>query len=314
MAAAGVSAQDLGLSVTASAPSTSINDMSQRGLHFQALTQYYQTTEQDPSLIGRSDKLAAAQSAWALGLAKQAREIWQAVISDKGFSGIERERVILALSILELQEENVDLASRYAQEAASRLESSPLRAQFWLVIAQALTKKALDAQAQGYYKRAAEEAGVDHKSETLFLLGENQLRQGQLTDARYSFVAVSTPSDFAGKSLRRLIELDLKQNEHESVLTWIREGRSLYHQEFDDPWISYAFITAQLALGRKDDAQEEIKFARSRFANNNSWLHLASAAIEADLFNSNPVSQEIKLHRTRLKDSSNDSLNAGGSR
>lgn len=61
--------------------------------------------------------------------------IWDEALSQSDFVGSERERELLARAILELQEGRFDEARSRAESAAQTIASSPMRAQFWLVVA-----------------------------------------------------------------------------------------------------------------------------------------------------------------------------------
>ena len=250
----------------------SVRDLSAHGAHVEALSVFEEKSETEITL---ADRLAAAKSAWALGLPDRARRYWDEALSEGSFVGSERQRELLARAILELQEENHDEARARAERAAADLDASPMRAQFWLVVAEALKAQGAFSQAEGYYRRAVSEASLDAKNEMTYLLGECQLRLGLLDDARYSYTAVEASSKYSAQALRRLAEIDLSQRNYEGALTWIAEGRDNNPQEFDDPWVGYARVSALLKLDRMRDAEEELTQLRVRHSDKEPWYILA---------------------------------------
>ncbi len=254
-----------------------ISELTRRGEHFKAIAKLY-GKESNPTL---ADQLAAAKSAWALGLVARARSLWDEVLANKDFQEDERYRATLARAIVELQEANFEEARGIAERAAGSLPESELRGQFWLVIAEALKEQKALGLAEDYYKRAIKDGDKAVQNEARYLLGECQLKLGMINQARYSYAAVEANSSYTLQSLRRLIEIDLSQRNYEGVLTWLGEGRETYPGEFKDGWSSYAMVTALTELGRDDDAKKELQDYRIRRSDQDSWFPLAEAAVEA---------------------------------
>ena len=275
---AGVSvAEDLTIDEPVVAASVSIAELTRTGHHLEAVTAVKEKAE------GRTlaDILAGAKSAWALGMVATARELWDEALAHRDFKDAERTRTYLARAILELQEDNYDAARSFAEQGISQAEPSELRAQLTLVVAEALRSQGASSLAEGYYKRAADEGGVQTKSEALYLLGDTQLNLGRAEEARFSLVGVETSSRYTPLALRRLMEIDLTQKNFESVLTWVDEGRENYGADFDDGWTSYARVTALLGLSRNDQARDEVANYKIKHAEQDNWFLLAEAACEA---------------------------------
>ena len=83
-----------------------ISDLSRAGKHFEAIVKLITATEE----LNLSDKLAAAKSAWALGLVQRARALWDEALANKDFQDDERARASLGRAIIELQESNFEAA------------------------------------------------------------------------------------------------------------------------------------------------------------------------------------------------------------
>ncbi len=128
---------------------------------------------------------------------------------------------------MELQEGRYEDARSIAERSANTLPASDLRAQLWLVIAEALREEGAPSLAEGYYRKSIEDGSNEVQAEGRFLLAECQLKLGRINDARYSYAALDSRSKFTPRALRRLAEIDLTQRNFEGVITWIDEGREL---------------------------------------------------------------------------------------
>jgi len=255
-----------------------VRQLTGSGLHFEAVL-----AAQEKDTLSLEERLSAARSAWALGLAETARKNWDEALANESFDGTERDKELLARAILELQEGRLEQARSLAEKTAATIPASDLRAQFWLLIAESLRTQGALSQAESYYQRAVSESSQDTRSEANYLLGECLLRLGRMTDARYAFAGVESKGRFAVAALKRLVEIDLDQKSYEGVLTWIHEGRENYPSEFEDPWVSYAQTMALLEVGRIDDASQELKRMKTRHSENETWYQLADSSMEANL-------------------------------
>ncbi len=256
----------------------SLEELALRGKYFEAMVHYTEA----PDRLGIADQLAVAKSAWALGLVDTARKLWDQVLADKNFEDAERSRASLARAILELQEGKPETARAIAESAAQKLTGpSELRAQYWLLIAEALKAQGALSLAEGYYKKAVAEGDAKTSSEATYYLGESQYQLGLINESRYSYAALDIASPYTAKALRRLAEIDLAQRNYEGVLNWIEEARESYPGEFSDGWTSYARISALVELGRLDTAEAELNSYRVRHNDLDSWYALAQAGIES---------------------------------
>ena len=258
----------------------SISSLSEQGKHLEALVAL---RKKKASELHLADKIAGARSAWALSLPDVARELWEEVLAIEDFRGPERSRIILSRAILEFQEGSHEKSRAYAEQGLRLVSSSPIRKQLLLVIAENLKEQGALSVAEGYYKQARDEIKDDNDDEVLFLLGECQLKLGLIDNARYSFAKVGTSSTFVQKALRRLAGIDLDQRKYDGVLTWIREARESFPEEFSDQWSSYALIVSLLQIGSEKDAARELQRLKTKFSDKDSWYVLARAAYEGRL-------------------------------
>lgn len=258
----------------------SLEALNARGNHFEVMAL---ARKQDKSLLSLSEQLAAARSAWALGLVDEARDYWALALANEELSGAERYRTMLASAILELQEKNFDKAREISERATIESEASDVRSQFWLVIADSLkAQKALGA-AQEYYARAVEEAADSRKAEARYLLAECQYLTGQKQKARTNFVLIETASAYSSLALNRLAEIDLELENYKGVITWIEAGRRRASSEFRGAWQSYAYARALIAEGKLKDSQIEVDQLKARVSDQDPWYLLAAATLEGRL-------------------------------
>ncbi len=257
----------------------SVADQTSRGDHYGALKQVFEADEN----LKLTDLISAAKSAWALGLSDVSRDYWRRSLAHHELTGTERYRALLAQAILEFQESRYDAARKIAEKAAGELESSDIRSQFWLVIADSLKEQDAFSLAQQYYRRAVSEATGTRKTEARFLLAECQHHLGLFTAARKNFVLTETGTPYTEKSLRYLIEIDLSQQNYDGIVTWVNAGREQVPESFNDQWVSYAYIVALINLNKSELAKKELAGFKIRHSADSSWYALAEAAVESEL-------------------------------
>ena len=256
-----------------------VSELAEEGKHYEALVQAHNQADS----LDLSDELSAARSAWALGLSARSHEYFKAALSRDELKGDERKRTIITRAIIELQEGRFEEARSMAERATVDMKASDLRAQFWLLIGEALREQGAFSLSESYYKKALEEGSEETRLEAKYLLGECQLKLGRASDARYQFASIDTNSQYASYALRRLSEIDLQQKNYESVLTWTDEGKKLFPTQFSDAWTQYARVSALTELSRVSQAQEELASFRVRHSQINPWYSLAEARVERAL-------------------------------
>lgn len=256
----------------------SIPELAKLGSYYQAVVQA--AGQKKPTTI--SEKLATAKSSWALGMINEARKLWDEVLADKEFQGEERERTVLARAILEVQEGNYDLGRSFAERTARAMPESELRGQFWLLIGEALRGQGAFSIAESYYRKAVDEGDMEVSKEAKYLLGDTQYRLGLIDDARKTFASIESDSQWTPKALRQLANIDLQQRNYDGVLIWIGEGRESFPSQFSDGWSTYAYVSANLELGRIEDAQAEMNAYRINNGEEDIWVILAASALASE--------------------------------
>ncbi|MCC6933492.1 MAG: hypothetical protein IT292_09590 [Deltaproteobacteria bacterium] len=254
-----------------------VTALNRRGKHLEAVAEFRKLSAEQNTL---AVKIAAAQSAWAAGVVDLSRDLWTEILANRDFKGIERHRAVLALAILELQENNPERARYLAEQVLPEVQTSDLKAQLLLLIGESLTEQGLHSKAEGYYQEAAQVGNDVLRSEAKFLYGENQLSLGRTEGARKSFTEVETASEYAPQALFQLIKIDLDQGQYNGVLTWIKEGREEFPMQFEDSWIRYANIIALANTKQLNQCVEELKTFKARYSDQDTWYVLANSEYE----------------------------------
>ena len=255
----------------------SVTALSRRGKHLEAIAQYRNLAEDQITL---AEKIAAAHSAWAAGIIDLSRDLWNGILAQREFKGIERQRAVLSLAILELQENNPERARFLAEQSLSEVQTSDLKTQFLLLIGESLTEQGAHSKAENYYQEAVTTSNDVIRSEAKFLYGKNQLALGRIDSARKAFTEVETASDNAPEALFNLIKIDLDQGQYNGVLTWIKEGREEFPMQFEDSWVRYAYIVALANTKQLTKCAEEVSNFKTRYSDQNPWFILAQSEYE----------------------------------
>jgi tetratricopeptide (TPR) repeat protein len=233
-------------------------------------------SEEGRSSVGQGE---IAEKAWSLGLVARARAIWEETLKARKVEGVERARTALSLAILELQEANFSKARTIAEEVALELRPSELRAQLWLLIAEAAkAEKALES-AEKYYMKAVEEAEGERKAEAKLLLAQCQYDSQKFKEAKETLVTISSSSAYAPNSLKLLTAIDFRNKNYKSVIVWISEGRKKYSEQFDGEEIRYQEIVSMIETNRLREAKELLASFANNFSEESDWFVLAKATV-----------------------------------
>jgi tetratricopeptide (TPR) repeat protein len=255
-----------------------VQKLSLEGDHFKALATY----ELLPSKkIGTEAKIAAAKSAWALGLNRQAAESFDVILRDPQLLPDTRARLTLSRAVLEYQEERYQEAVLFAEKAVSLLsEPSPLRGRAFLLWGQSNVRMRAYGTAEEKFARALSEVQGSDKAETNFSLGVVELKLGKHREAQRHLEAIPMNHDRTATTIRLLAGLSLETKQIDRAKFWIEKGKAEYPEVFVDSWGDYGLLQVALAQGDLDTARRIEESARKQFAPSDSWLVLMQAALE----------------------------------
>ena len=230
--------------------------------------------------------IAAAKSAWALGLSERALAEYDTVIRSEKLSVLELSRVNFAKAAIFLQQQKYQLAVLSVDEALSKLQNpSPLRGAMLMLKAQALAAQNLYPGAVEILLRAQSEIGDESQIEFNYLLGKNLTQVGRYAEAKDVLRKIPSTHERAPDGIRELIHISDAEGDYKKAAMWVTKGRESYPDSFLDSWCDYLLVQGAIAADNGSaDAREEIKLlkqtALKRLAPSDSWLALIIAAVE----------------------------------
>ncbi len=254
------------------------------GDFYVALTTY----ERMPKRIATTESIvAAARSAWGLGLATRAQEEFDRALRDEKMPDEEKARVFLSKGIIEYQEGRYQVAVLHAERATALIdgiqpkEASPLRAKALLLWGDSLSRLGSHGDAEARYVRALDDAAIDDVPQIHYSLGLCRRTLGKYEEARKDFEAVPLGHELTPDAIRNLAMLALDAGNLQSADFWLKKGRTDYADSFLDSWVDYAMV--RVAIGSNDVAGVRIlrEAAERKYPPSDQWLTLLQAASES---------------------------------
>jgi tetratricopeptide (TPR) repeat protein len=267
-----------------------VQRLTAEGDHFRALSLYEILPVRQ---LDEGTYISAAKSAWALGLTKQATELFDTVLRNRELNQDDRARITLSRAVIEYQEERYQEASLFAEKATGYLvEKSPLRGRALLLLGQSLLRLGAYASAEERLLQALSDAAPSDRPDVAFSLGSAQVKLGKLSDAERSFKAIPTDHVRAASAVRSLASISLQSDQGERARFWIERGKSNYPEAFLDSWADYGLTTVALKEGNMPQAREVVERAERRYPPSDAWLILMQAALEQAEWNQGTQGQK----------------------
>jgi len=268
-----------GFSVGAHAQhSIDIQKLAADGEHMKALAMYELLPSRSLSLSAR---IAAAKSAWALGLNRQAAEGFDSILREAQLPTDTQARLTLSRGVLEYQEERYAEAALFAEKTVSYLkQSSPLRSRALLLWGQSLTRVSAYASAQEKLVAALEDASSVDQPEIQYSLGVVEMKLGKYSDAEKHLKAIPTDHERAPATVRLLASISLETHQPDRARFWIEKGKSDYPEAFLDSWGDYGLLQIALEKGEISQARNTFESAQKQYAPSDPWLVLMQATLE----------------------------------
>jgi tetratricopeptide (TPR) repeat protein len=255
-----------------------VQKLSAEGDHFKALTLYELLPERR---LGDDTHLAAAKSAWALGLTKQAADIFDAVLRENALDIDEKARITLSRGVIEFQEERYQEAALFAEKAAGYLiEHAPLKGRAMLLLGQSLYRAKAYASAEEKLLRALSDSAATDRPDVAFALGTVQMKLGKFSDAERSLKMIPTSHGYAPEAIRLLAAMALQSNQNDRARFWIEKGKADYNDAFLDSWPDFGLVKVALDAQDLAKARDLVGRAQQRFPPSDNWLILMQAALE----------------------------------
>lgn len=255
-----------------------VQRLSAEGDHFRALEVFERLPDRR---LEDGARIAAAKSAWALGLTRIAADLFDAVLRTDTLDNDERARITLSRGIIEYQEERYQEAALFAEKAASYLpEKAPLRGRALLLWGQSLMRAQAYSVAEEKLWRALAEIAPGDRPDVAISLGTVQLKLGKLSDAERSLKAIPVDHVYAPEAVRLLASVAMQKDQHNRARFWLEKGRADYSDSFLDSWADYGQMQVALKDGDLPRARKLVEQAHKRLPPSDAWLILMQAAVE----------------------------------
>ena len=262
-----------------------VERQSANGEHFKALVAYQKLPERT---VTNDVRIAAAQSAWALGLHDRAAEQFDVVLrSTTPLSPERRARIQITRGIIEYQEGHYQEANLFAEKGISLLrEASPLRARGLMLLGQSYMSMKSYGLAEEKLSNALEEASDEDRYEIQFHLGAIRVKLGKYEKAQSDLKAIPVNHDRAAQSLKLLGKIAFDTANWKNVQLWLEKGKAEFPDEFLDSWVDYALIRAASEQGKTTEVTDLIKATAERYPPSDPWVAAAEAIAERDYWKS----------------------------
>lgn len=248
------------------------------GDYFKALEVYEKIPDRR---LSKESDIAAAKSAWALGLAKQAISLFDGALRDPNLESEERARITLSRGVIEYQEERYLEAALFAEKAASYLpERAPLRGRALLLWGESLIRAKAYTTAEEKLWRALAEVAPSDRPDAALSLGKVQLKLGKLGEAERSLKAIPTDHPHAAEAIRLLASIALQSDQAARARFWLEKGRAEYGEHFLDSWSDYGLVELAIKDGDLARARELVAAAAKRLPPSDNWLIIMQASLE----------------------------------
>jgi tetratricopeptide (TPR) repeat protein len=255
-----------------------VQKLSADGEHMKALAMYELLPNK--KLVSET-RIAAAKSAWALGLNRQAAEGFDAILRDPTLQPDIRTRLILSRGVIEYQEERYQEAALYAEKAISYMrESVPLRGRAYLLWGQSLLRTGAYLSAHDKFEKGLQDVQPQDRAEAHFALGLVDLKLARYAEAQKNLEAIPMDHARTPVAVRMLAAISLETNQYDRARFWIEKGKTDHPEAFVDSWGDYGLVQAALARGDMVEARRITEIAQKQFAPSDSWLILMQSSLE----------------------------------
>ncbi len=230
--------------------------------------------------------IAAAKSAWALGLVDRALAEYDVALRSGVLSQLEAARVHFAKAAIYLQDSKPGLSILSIDQGLTLLrDPSPLRGTMYVLKGQALAEQGLHPAAVTVLTRAKSEIGEESEIELNYLLGVSLTQIGRYVEAKEELKKIPSSHERAPDGIRELIRISDAEQDYAKAAMWVAKGREAYPDAFLDGWYDYLLVVGAIANDKNDaESRDEIKRLRdaavARLPASDSWLALIVASTE----------------------------------
>ncbi len=251
---------------------------SAEGDHFKALSVYELLPSRGMSYATR---IAAGESAWALGDVRRATAIFDSVLREDHVSPEERAKILFSRGVIEFQEQRYQESTLFAEKAVNSLvKGTPLRVRAELLWGQALIRAKRFVTAEEILVKALKASGANDRPEIALSLAEVYLQLGKLEHATKILKVIPADHEYAGRAVRFLSQISVQMDQGARARFWIERGREGYREAFLDSWADFSLAAIALKQGDLELARHIVEGARNRYPPSDRWLILIDARLE----------------------------------
>jgi tetratricopeptide (TPR) repeat protein len=234
--------------------------------------------------ITSSTALAAAKSAWAMGLVDLAKaEYDRAIVLDRNeptLSDDAKVRIYFARGVIELQEGKYQRAIAFAEKAFMLVESSPLRGEIGQLWGESLLKLNKPEAAIRKFETALNEVSEENLGELHYNIAAACMSVGELEKAEKHFTSIPLTHPKTGLAVKALASIAMENRKYKDALFWLKKGRADYAELFLDSWVDYALVKASTVLGQIPQAEQMANDANEKYPPSDGWLILMQSTLE----------------------------------
>lgn len=262
------------------------------GDYFVALT----TFEMMPRRVATTQSImAAARSAWALGLSSRALDEFDRALRDEKLGGEDQARIHLSKGIIEFQEGRYQVSALHAEKCIDTLNTiespgpNPLRAKAYLLWGDSLSKLNSYGQGEQKYMQALDDAAEDDKPQINYALGKCRLQLGKFDQAKENFETVPLNHELTPDAIRALAGIAIETGKFSAATFWLQKGRSEYADSFLDSWVDYALMRAAISENDGQSVKDIRTTSMKKYPPSDQWLILLQAAAESYEWSQRPA-------------------------
>ncbi len=234
--------------------------------------------------ITSTTALAAAKSAWAMGLVDLAKaEYDRAIVLDRdeqSLSSDAKTRIYFARGVIELQEGSYQRAIAFAEKAFMLVEPSPLRGEIGQLWGEALLKLNKPEAAIRKFEAALNEVSEENQGELHYSIAAAAMNVGELEKAEKHFTSIPLKHPKTGLAVKALASIAMENRKYKDAQFWLKKGRADYSELFLDSWVDYALVKSHTVLGQIPQAEEIAINATEKYPPSDGWLILMQSTLE----------------------------------
>ncbi len=228
--------------------------------------------------------LAAAKSAWALGLVEMAKAEYDRALvlnkSENSLSDNSRARVLFARGIIELQEGNYQKAIAFGEKSAILVDPSPLRGEIDQLLGEALLKLNKPEQAIRKFELSLENISDENSGDLRYAIASAAMNIGELEKAEEHLSKIPVKHKKSGLAVKALASIAMEKRDYRAANFWLKKGRSNYSDLFLDSWVDFALVKSFASLGQLSQAEQIVKKANEKYPPSDGWVILMQSTIE----------------------------------